>query len=213
MEQAEARKLWLEAVERVKDRTIAPTLWIALEKGHGITTEDEFFIVGYPPADAPMGGYLLSSENKRVIEKVLTELLGKPSRIKVIDGTTVNDFVVFKKREEVAENTRRQAQERKHVERAAERAWETVSEQCSRKYANTHLRQLPQIRGQFLFEAVKVISDAMDRIHPDGEIDEIGHRALGRVIERVATLTDVPGATVAVELIRLRNALKRASDS
>lgn len=208
MKEAEARNIWLEAVERVKDRTLAPTLWRALEMGTGVTEEDNMFIVGFTPGDAPMSGYLTSSDHRITIEKVLTEIIGKPIQLKIIEGMTIADFEAHKKREQVAEQTRRAAQERKHVERAAERAWEVISEQCSRKYANTPLRQLPQIRARYMIEAVEIISEAMDRIHPDGNIDEIGHRALGRVIERVATLTDVPGATVAAELIRLRGTIE-----
>ena len=208
MKEAEARKVWLEAVERVKDRTLAPTLWRALEMGTGVTEEDNMFIIGFPPSDAPMSGYLTSSDHRITIEKVLTEIIGKPIQLKIIEGTSIADYEAHKKRERVAEHTRRVAQERKHVERAAERAWESVAEQCSRKYAGTPLRQLPQVRAQYLFEAVQIISDAMDRIHPDGKIDEIGHRALGRVIDRAATLADVPGTTVAVELIRFRSTRK-----
>jgi len=211
MKEAEARKVWLEAVERVKDRTLAPTLWRALEMGVGVTAEGDFFVVGFPPSDTPMSGYLTSSDHRIIIEQVLTELLGNPTRLKVIEGTTLADYEAHKKREAVAEETRRVTQERKHVERAAERQWEAVAEQCSRKYANTPLRQLPQVRAQYLLEAVQIISEEMDRIHPDGKLDEIGHRALARVIERVATLADLPSAAVGLELVRVRRA-KRAAD-
>jgi predicted NAD-dependent protein-ADP-ribosyltransferase YbiA (DUF1768 family) len=206
MNQAEARKLWLEAVERVKDRTLAPTLWRALELGTGVAAEDDFFIVGFQPSDGPMTGYLTSSEHRTTIEQVLTELVGKPTRIKIIDGTTPADYEAYKKREALTEETRRVTQERKSVERAAERQWEAVAEQCSRKYANTPFRQLPQIRAQYLFDAAQIILDAMDRIHPTGEIDEVGHRALARVVEKVATLADAPAVTVAAEVIRMRRA-------
>ena len=208
MKEAEARKIWLEAVERVKDRTLAPTLWRALEMGYGVTTENGQFIVGFPPSDSPMAGYLTSADHKNTIERVLTELIGSQMQLKIIEGTTIQDYEAFKKREAIAEKTRKEALERKHVERAADRAWETISEQCSRKYAQTPLRQLPQTRGQFLFEAIQIISDAMDRIHPDGKIDEPAHRALGRVIDKVGTLADVPSAIVAAELIKYRRAKK-----
>lgn len=211
MDQAEARKLWLEAVERVKDQTLAPTLWRALEIGHGVTVEGDEFIVGFPPAEAPMGGYLTSSEHRTIIEKALTQLVGKPVRLKIIEGTTLADFDIHKKREALAEQSRLAAQQRKHIERAAETAWETVMEQCSRKYANTPFRQLPQIRAQYLFEAVQILSEAMDRIHPDGKIDEIGHRAMARAIEKVASLSDVPGAMVAIELMKARRNRTAAS--
>jgi hypothetical protein len=208
MDQAEARRIWLEAVEKVKDRTLAPTLWRALEMGTGITAEGDQFVVGFPPADAPMSGYLTSSEHRVTIERVLAELLGRPHRLRIIEGTTAADYEAFKKRQELAEETRSKVQERKRIERAAEKEWEMVAEQCSRRYAGTPMRQLPQIRAQFLLDVVRVISDSLDRIHPTGQIDEVGQRALARVIEKIATLADVPGAVVGLELARYRQSLK-----
>lgn len=207
MNQAEARQLWLEAIEKIKDRTMKPMLWRAIEAGVGIALDDEFFIVGFPPSEGPMGGYLTSADHKQIIEQVISDLVGKPTRIKVIEGTTMADLEAARERDRVAEITRKSIAERKHVERKAEREWETVAEQCSRKYANTPLRQLPQTRGQYMLEAVKIVSEAMDEIHPDGNIDDVGQRAMGRVIDKVATLADVPGASVALELIKYRNGL------
>jgi len=208
MNNAEARKVWLEAVERVKDVTLAPTLWRALEMGQGVMLEDEYFIVGFPPSDSPMSSYLTNSDHKVTIEKALSNIIGKPVQLKIIEGTTEADYAAHKHREMVAEKTRIAAQNRKYVERAAERKWDAIAEQCSRKYANTPLRQLPHIRAQYMFEAVQLISDAIDQIHPDGKLDEISHRAIGRVVDKVATLADVPGAVVGAELIRLRRAKK-----
>lgn len=210
MNNAEAKKVWLEAVERVKDVTLAPTLWRALEMGHGVTLEDENFIVGFTPSDSPMSSYLTNSDHRVTIEKSLSDIIKKPVRLKIIEGTTEADYAAHKQRELVAEKTRLAAQDRKYVERAAERKWDAVAEQCSRKYANTPLRQLPHIRAQYMFEAVQIISDAMDQIHPDGKLDEISHRAMGRVVDKVATLADVPGAIVGAELIRFRKAKKSA---
>lgn len=211
MNEAEARRVWLDAVEKVKDQTLAPTLWRALELGTGIDHENGVFVIGFPPSDSPMAGYLRSSEHKIVIEKVLTQMLGTPTQIKIIEGTTQADFETAKKREATAERTRSVVSERRQGERALETAWETIAEQCSRKYANTPMRQMPQVRGQFMFEAVKIISDAMDTIHPTGEINDTGHRSIARVIEKVATLADVPSAVIAAELIRFRWAKKQQS--
>ncbi len=204
MNQSEARKIWQEAVEKVKDRTLAPTLWRALELGHGITAEDDFFVVGFLPSDGPMTSYLTSSEHRIIIEQTLSELLGKPTRLKIVEGITPADYEVFKKREAAAEAARRTAYERKREERAIEKEWETTAEQCSRKYAGLPMRQFPQIRASFIFEAIKIISDTIDRMHPDGKLDEVAQRALAQIIEKVATLADVQAAVVGTELLRYR---------
>lgn len=204
VDQADAKKIWLDAVEKVKDLTIAPTLWRALELGHGIMVEDIFFIVGFLPSDGPMAGYLTSSEHKIIIERVLAELLGRQVSLKVIDGITPEDYEAFKKREAAAEAARRAAYERKHGERAVEKNWESTMEQCSRKYAGLPMRQFPQIRATFIFDAAQIISNTIDRLHPDGKLDETAQRALARAIEKVATLADVPAAVIGAEVIRFR---------
>ncbi|MBI2844802.1 MAG: hypothetical protein HYX78_15520 [Armatimonadetes bacterium] len=205
MNHYEAQRIWLEAVERVKDRTLAPTLWRALEAGSGVIDDGDTFVIGFPPSDSPMRGYLMSSEHRTTIEKALTELVGRPMTIAVIEGTTEGDYAAHVKREEVAEATRRASMERKHVERMAERKWEAVMEQCSRRFAKLHLRQLPQVRAQFIFETVRIISDAMDQIHSGDEMDEIGMRAMARTIEKVATITDTPSSVIAMELVKYRS--------
>ncbi|MEN6370864.1 MAG: hypothetical protein ABFD64_02525 [Armatimonadota bacterium] len=210
MDHAEAKRVWLEAVERVKDVTLAPTLWRALELGHGVTLDGECFIIGFPPSDSPMSSYLTNSDHRITIERSLSHIIGQTVRFKVIEGITEADYEAFKKREQIAAETRKAAQDRKYVERAAERQWDAIAEQCSRKYARTQLRQLPHVRAQYLFEAVQIISEAIDAIHPDGKIDEVSHRALGRVIDKVATLADVPGAIVGAELIKVRRIKKNS---
>ncbi len=204
MNEAEAKRLWLEAVERVKDVTLAPTLWQALEVGHGIDREGNTFIIGFSSTDGPEGSYLRSSEHRPIIEKVISTLFGEPMEIRIIEGTSQAEFVLYKQREVIAEQTRRKAQDRKRVERAAEAAWEQIAEQCSRAYAKTPMRQMPQIRATFFATALEMVSDAMDRIHPDGQIDEIGNRALARVLEKLATITDMPSVIVGIELWRYR---------
>ena len=101
----------------------------------------------------------------------------------------------------------RAADEKRRVEAAADRTWDSVAEQVSRRYAGTPLRQLPQVRARYLQEAIRIISDGMDHLYNSETADELSERALSRVIERVATLMEMPGPMVAMELLRYRESL------
>jgi len=198
------QQVWLQVVDIVKRRTVQPSLWRALEVSCGVTTEDDLFIVGFPPAQFPQGSLLQSSDNQNTIEKTLAEVTGQRFRLRVIDGTGLSDWSMTKRREEAADAQRRAAEEKRRVEFAAEHTWDGVSEKVSRKYAATALRQLPQVRARYLREAIAIVSESMDALYDAESPDELSERALARVIEKVATLAEVPGPIVALELFGYR---------
>ena len=88
MAETDARAVWSQAIEAVKNRTTKPALWRALEVSHGIVLDGDLFVVGFTPADYPQAGHLKSSEHRIVIERVLRELVGRPVSMKVIEGKT-----------------------------------------------------------------------------------------------------------------------------
>ena len=201
------QQVWLQVVDMVKHRTVHPNFWRALEMSAAVTTEDDLFVVGFPAAHYPMSGLLLSSEHQNAIEKAIAEATGQSFRLKVIEGTTLGDWTLTKRREAASEAARRAADEKRRIEAAADRTWDGVAEQVSRRYAGTPLRQLPQVRARYLQEAIKIISDGMDHLYNPESADELSERALARVIEKVATLMEMPGPMVAMELLRYRESL------
>lgn len=207
MNETEAQSLWLRAVEEVKDQTTRPTLWRALELSHGVTLDGNIFVIGFMPVDFPMAGHLRSSECKPIIERVLSEMLRKPIVSKIIDGVTVADYENIKKQEAAAAATREAMLRRRYEERRADRVWDELAEQITRKYATSKLRQLPQVRARFLDEALRMISDAMDELYPDNP-DDLTERATARVFDKLSTLVEVPATLLAYELFQRRTARK-----
>lgn len=204
-----AKTIWSEAVEKIKDRTISPTLWRALEKTHGVTMEGGFLVVGLIPADFPMSGHLLSSEHRNTIDVVISEIACEPLRLKVIEGITVGEWETAKKREAVAEASREAAMKRRMEESAAAKTWDGVMEQVSRKYATTPMRQLPQMRARYLVEAITIVVDAMRTLYPqEGAADELTERSFSRLIERLASLVEMPPADIADRILRRRGEIR-----
>jgi hypothetical protein len=204
MDEAVARKLWLQAIERVKDQTHQPSLWRALEVSRGITLDDDVFVIGFNSQDYPQSGLLRSSEHRTIIERTLAGMLGLAQvRIRTIEGMTLSEYQHIRHQEDILDTQRRVAMDRQTYERTSEYGWETVLETLSRSYTQIHLRQLPQTRAKFIKEALSVISNAMDKNYPENP-DDVTERALARAIDKVATLTETPAALIAMELWKIR---------
>jgi hypothetical protein len=202
--QINIRELWDKVVNEVKLRVIHPTLWRTLELAVPITIEDNQFIVGMPPGSFHLSGHMTSSEHKNAIEKAITQFSGLQLNLRVIDGVTYQDWIQVKRKDESLQAIKEAAQKKREAETAVTKSWEGLLETVSRRYANTPYRQLPQFRARYLVEMLKIISEAMDELMPEGRIDELAERSLARVIEKVATLTEVPAPIIALELLRYR---------
>ncbi len=201
----QAHQVWLQAQERVKDRVIAPTLYRALELGVGITVDGDYFVLGFSNADIPMAGHLRSSQHQAIIEQCISEVLKKKVRLRIVEGTTVQDYENYKKMQAAREATQIDLSQRRAQERAAEVAWDEVAEKISRGYAKLPLRQLAQARGLFMKQAFGIINDAVNSFGYSEESEEIEKRALARVFEKFATVVDIPSTMLAYEFFKLRD--------
>ncbi len=204
LNQNQAHQIWLQTVEMVKDRVIAPTLYQALEQGVGITLEGDEFILGFRSADLPLSSHLRSSQYKAIIEKCLSALLRKQVRLKIIEGTTIADYENYKRMLAAREATTSSINQRREMERRIEQAWEEVGEKITRTYARLHLRQLAQNKARFIKTAFEMINEAVNNMGYDENSDEIHHRSLARVFEKFATVTEVPSTMLAYEFFKLR---------
>jgi hypothetical protein len=204
-----AETIWAEVVERVKDRTISPSLWHALEQARGVTVEDDWLVVGFSSADIPLRGHLASGEHRNTIDKVINEVARKPLTLRLIEGISPADWENTKRREAVAEAQREAARRKKLEEVSSGKSWEVVLEQVSRQYAKMPMRQLPQVRARYLENAIVMVSEALDTMFPGGEkMDELAERNLARVIEKVSALVEIPATEVALFLLRHRGEIK-----
>lgn len=198
---------WNTAAERVKREIVQTTLWQALEAAVPVAAEEGAFVVGLGPTDYHLAGHLLDSEHKIAMERALRDLTGRAFELRVIEGVTEDDWAAVKDRDERKRVLRRETLEKDRVQGEKMKTWEKLLETVGRRYAVLPYRALPQFRAKYLAEMIGHISDAMDELMPGGnEIDEISERSLARVIERVATLADVPPVLIATELLRFRTA-------
>jgi len=200
--------LWNQVIEIAKKRIIQTSLWQALEASKPITIEDGKLIVGLPSAMIHFSSYITSSENRHRLNTIIYELTGQNIQIRVIEGTEQADWELVKKREAIAQAAQDARQAQIDREARLEASWESLSETIYEMYSRMPLKQLPQNRAKYLRQVIPLISKEMDRlmVGPDAE-NEKNQRALARVLEKAATLADVPGTVVAMYLEEYRSRL------
>lgn len=203
--QANVNAVWFKVVDEVKQRVIHPTLWKALEAGVAVIMEDGQFVVGFPMGTFHLAGNLNSLDHKNVIEATLAKYTGERLSLRIIEGAAMEDWEAVKAKEAHANALREASAARRQDATSSVRIWETLLEKIGRKYSSMPLRQLPQSRAVYIGEALKMISDTMDKSVPEGESpDDLTQRAIARVLEKVASLVEVPSTFLAMELLRLR---------
>lgn len=204
MNQTQAQQVWLEAQEKVKDRVVAPTLYRALELGVGIALDGDSFILGFSSADLPMASLLRSSQHRAIIQQCIGEVVGRKVRLVIIEGTTLEDYAQYKNQSAARAATQTTVSARREEERKIIQAWEEVGEHITRGYARLQFRQLPQSRAVFLRWAFGVLNKAVNSMGYNDNSDEVQKRSFGRVLEKLATVVEVPSTMLAYEFFRLR---------
>lgn len=204
MNAKQAHQAWLSAAEKVKDRVIAPTLYRALELPTGITLDGDEFILGFSNADLPMAGHLRSAQYKAIIDQCVSEVVKKKVRVRIIEGTTLDDYAVFKDQLKARDASHVTVSAQRERERAVIAKWDEIGERITRLYAKLHLRQLAQQRAEFMWEAFAIINQAIEEMGYGEGADEIQKRALARVFEKFSTVVEIPSTMLAFEFFKLR---------
>lgn len=203
--QTNIQTIWYRVVDEVKNRVIHPTLWKALEAGVAVTIDEGEFVVGFPMGTFHLASHLNSLDHKNVIEATIAKYTDERLSLRIIDGATIDDWQAVKVKEAHARSLREAAARKRSDEKGSVKVWETVLEQVGRRYATMQNRQFPQSRAEYIVEALGMISQAMDRFIPEGEQpDDLTQRSIARILEKVASLVEVPATLVGLELIRMR---------
>jgi len=203
--QIDVKPLWDKVVDRVKMKVIHPTLWRTLEMAVPITAENNEFVVGFAPGDFNMSGHLTTSEHKNAIETALREFSGTHFTLRIIEGDSIQDWLQTKAKDERTRELKDAAYRKREAEAAVTKSWDGLMELVGRRYAALQFRGFPQFRAIYIQQMLQAISETMDVLMPAGSpADELAERSLARVIDKVGTLTETPGALIAFELQRFR---------
>ncbi|HEY3411757.1 MAG TPA: hypothetical protein VGM51_01740 [Armatimonadota bacterium] len=204
MTDAALDEFWQRAMSAIKGRIIQPTMWRALEQLKPLLIEDDTLILGLSSGLAYHASHLTSSDRRNAVENVLSDMLGKRTSFRIIEGDTLEDWEQAKIRDAAAQSSNVAKRVARDRGRALEESWEDVSDEIYRVYSRIPLKQLPQNRAAFFKAALPLLNDARQKyMTGDNGKEETSQRAYARTIEKVATLSDLPPTWVALELQKL----------
>jgi len=207
---AETQAVWAQAVDRVKQTVIAPSLWRALEKTVAVVWEDNNFVIGFGGTDGQLAGQLNTRDYRLAIERAIRDLTGGAAdTVRIIEGTEISDWEFVKTRDAAAAAARMQTAERQQRQTTSFGNWDEVYDQVSRLWASSEFRSLPTGRARYIDAALTLVQKAMDAgLYPaDGTpSNELMERGLSRVIERIANQSNSDPVIVASFLFQRRKA-------
>ncbi|GAB4461369.1 MAG: hypothetical protein OHK0029_26600 [Armatimonadaceae bacterium] len=210
------KQTWLKTIDLTKQRAVNPTLYRALENSVAIAWEEKTFVVGIAPgADGLMTRALNSAEYQAVIQQALRDVVKDPElRFRYIEGNDYSDWEYAKQRDAHQKAQQTAASQKQATASATSGSWDAVHDQVARLWGATENRVMASGRGRYMFTALQVTLEAMDRLYPrEGKVPEATERGLSRVIERIASVTNSDPAMVALLLFERWNHAAPRSDT
>lgn len=191
-------EVWKEALPEVMQNVTGRGVWTALKVTVPIAYEDKNLILGLPSNETELAGHLRLPQTRRAVEEAMAGHLNERVTLRVISGTTEEDWETEKKRDIERKKLQDQAIARQKKEVAAGKSWESVYEQLSRAYAGLTNRSLPQVRAKFFLEAVEIVANALIETPIT---DDLAERNYARCLERVAQYSELPSTFVAMKVM------------
>ena len=212
MKDAALKMLWVNCVERLKDRINNRTFWEALEQTRPIAIEGNILIIGLDAQNFNRASSLQQVTNMHAITEAVSELFNQPLQVRLIEGTTLQDWETTKENDIRIAAMKQESTTRGIKQDRETTGWEGIYEQVARMYMQTPNRSLPQGKARFASDALYILAEAMDTLYKD-EPDEHAERSLARTLERIGSSSDMPAPVLAFELERLRAWRKASADT
>jgi hypothetical protein len=192
---ADIKQLWAEILPEVKDGVTGVGVWTALNQAIPVCLDENQFVMGLPSESGDLAGHLRLNQTKTLIEKLSGTKLGQPIILRVIDGSSMQDWENVKRRDAEAKRLQEQAMARQRVEIQSRSSWDTVYDQISRKNSTMGLRSLPQNRAKFTVECLELMVQSLKAMPIT---DDLAERNYARCIERIAQYAELPSTYIAM---------------
>ncbi len=203
-------KIWREATDVVLIRSdrFGP-LNQAMQAAIPVVLDASILVITMPGSERHLAGHLETASNRNSIVNALELVSGQRLTFRIIDGTTVEDWEVLKAAEHrrVTSTASSQPDAASAPKTAAAGAgpWDNVIQQMHRQFQQLTNRQQPQAKARFCREALIHIIRTNEELREAAAGDEEMHeRLLARVLERLATILEVPQLVVALEFDRMK---------
>lgn len=195
----EAFDIWKQALPGIKDKVTGVGIWAALNATIPVAFEDDVLVVGVAQKDIELAGHLRLPQMHKTMEHEVSQKLGRPVEVRIIDGPSAADWERAKRRDQESRRLQELAANKAKAESAARTNWDGVYEQLGRKYAAVGNKSMPQNRAAFFKECVDMLAEIRKK---QGEKDDFSERSFARCIERVAQYCEIPSAIVALQVLQ-----------
>lgn len=184
---------WGLIKDKVKERVTGRSVWQALDSLTPVTQHESTAVFGMPTLATTLISHVNTPAVKRIIEQLLQETTGVKWEVLVIEGTTLQDWEAYQRRQEETRRISEAGLHKRATEQRSYDTWDMIYEQVGRRFAETQSRSLAQNRAKYLQESIEIVRDALERLPVENEQDE---RQLNRILERIATNVDAPASII-----------------
>jgi len=205
-------ELWKGVIEGLHRGPVNRSLWDAAAHAKPLCIEDETLILGLSPREMRYAGYLQTAPNRARIQEILLARTGHRLDLRVIEGTTLDDWRRVKQVERLTEERAEDHVRETEARRESVRAWADLNDALIKLFSSVQMRRYPINLARTFVKALSMLyeTDTKARAQdPDGTV--FHDRELNRVCDKLATYCDLPSTVVAMEYLRYR-ASRRSSE-
>jgi hypothetical protein len=206
--------VWAQVNRLLREGAINRALWDAAEVAKPLALEGNTLILGITAGNFRHASYLQTDINRSQLRKLIEQCCGLDVDLRVIQGSTAEDWDRAKAREREAEEAAVSGIRRAASFKGAEAVWETANHDINLIFTGVRARAYGTTKARLLIKALPVLYNAEQAARaeePQG--DDAHQRQLNRIIDRIATNVDLSPTAVAVEYMRFGAAQKRADNT
>src|SRR6188474_3686881 len=96
---ADLAEVWKEALPELRQAVTGVGIWAALNAAKPIVLEDGVAVLGIDHRDTELAGHLKLTSVKRLIERQLSERMNSAITVRIIEGTSLQDWETIKRRD------------------------------------------------------------------------------------------------------------------
>lgn len=205
------KALWATVNQLLREGAVNRALWDAAEAAKPLVLEGDLLVLGLEPKDMRHASYLTTEINKTRVRQILHAQTGRNLDLTVIPGSTAEDWEKTKGRQQVVET---EAEARLRVMsqyRGAQAVWEKANRDVTEMMGSTRSRAWSTARAKLLAKSFPLIYEAEQGARKEEPgAEETHERYLNKLLDKVATWTELPATAVALEYLRFCASQKRA---
>ncbi len=204
--------IWAEVNRLLREGPVNRALWDAAETAQALALDGNTLILGLTAANFRHASYLQTDVNRAKLRQLLQQASGLDLDLRVIQGSTVEDWERTRQREQEAEERAVAGIRRSAKFKGAEAIWDNAYHEMHQIFIGVRARAYGTTQARLLIKALPQVYKAEQAARAEEpEAEEIHERQLNRMLDRIATNTTLSPTAVALEYLRYSATQKRSA--